>query len=275
MKVFFDERQNVGVNMSFSPSAGKPVKIVAGWIELNLPVEIMGVTPCSVEDLCLAHDSQYVNDILTLQKENGFKNKLKAVADSLHWTNGSFVTAAEHAIKTKESVVSPTSGFHHAEYASGDGFCTFNGLMVAAIKLNRDGLINRVAIVDIDMHYGNGTDSIIEKLGIDYVNHYTFGGDLQDDGHFIKNLPEIMDRTIENCDIIFYQAGADPHVDDPYGGALTTEELKERDAIVFEKAKAAGIPVVWNLAGGYQTDFSKIAEIHNNTALEHLRVFDA
>lgn len=275
MKVFFDERQNVPVNTSFSPSAGKPVKIVLGWLEMKLPVEIMDVIPCSIEDLCLAHDPRYINDILTLKKDNGFGNRLKTVADSLVWTNGSFVTAAEYAIKTKENVVSPTSGFHHAGYSIGEGFCTFNGLMIAAIKLKKSGLANRIAIVDIDMHYGNGTDAIIEKLGIDYVNHYTYGGDLYDDGHFIKNLPEIMDRTIENCDIIFYQAGADPHVNDPYGGALTTEELKQRDAIVFEKAKAAGIPVVWNLAGGYQTDFSKIAEIHNNTALEHLRVFNA
>jgi acetoin utilization deacetylase AcuC-like enzyme len=272
MKVFFDERQNVPVNTSFSPSAGKPARIVAGWKEMNLPIEIMEVVPCSIEDLYLAHSSQHVNEILACQKPNGFDNKLQTVADSLVWTNGSFVSAAEYAFKTKESVVSPTSGFHHAGYSTSEGFCTFNGLMVAAIKLKNNGA-NRIAILDIDMHYGNGTDDIIERLGINYINHYTFGGDLYDDGNFIKNFPGIVDRTIKGCDIIFYQAGADPHVDDPYGGSLTTEELRQRDFIVFDKAKKLGIPVVWNLAGGYQSDFSKIAEIHNNTALEHLKVY--
>ncbi|MDD3051408.1 MAG: histone deacetylase, partial [Candidatus Cloacimonetes bacterium] len=67
------------------------------------------------------------------------------------------------------------------------------------------------------------------------------------------------------CSILFYQAGADPHVDDPLGGILTTEEMRKRDEIVFGFAKNTGIPIVWNLAGGYQSPVSKVLDLHENT----------
>jgi acetoin utilization deacetylase AcuC-like enzyme len=68
-----------------------------------------------------------------------------------------------------------------------------------------------------------------------------------------------------DCDLLMYQAGADPHVDDPLGGFLTTEQLTRRDEIVFSVARTLGIPVVWNLAGGYQEPVYEVLKIHNNT----------
>ncbi len=69
--------------------------------------------------------------------------------------------------------------------------------------------------------------------------------------------------------MLLYQAGADPHVDDPLGGFLTTDELARRDAIVFGEARALGLPVAWNLAGGYQRDarggIEPVLQIHENT----------
>lgn len=65
--------------------------------------------------------------------------------------------------------------------------------------------------------------------------------------------------------MLIYQAGADQHIDDPLGGFLTTEELAERDRTVFSVAKEIGIPLVWNLAGGYQTSLERVLEIHRNT----------
>ena len=67
------------------------------------------------------------------------------------------------------------------------------------------------------------------------------------------------------CDIVLYQAGADPHVDDPLGGFLTTTQLATRDWKVFDGLRQHGIPVAWDLAGGYQTPLSKVIEIHVNT----------
>jgi acetoin utilization deacetylase AcuC-like enzyme len=75
---------------------------------------------------------RYVRDVLSLRTSNGFGTVSEAVAESLRWTSGSFVAAAMHAWRSGRIACSPTSGFHHAKYASGGGFCTFNGLMLAA-----------------------------------------------------------------------------------------------------------------------------------------------
>ena len=72
-------------------------------------------------------------------------------------------------------------------------------------------------------------------------------------------------RSFSDCDLLIYQAGADPHINDPLGGFMTTAELAERDEIVFSGAKSIGIPLVWNLAGGYQDPLSCVLEIHRNT----------
>lgn len=277
---------SVDDNPSISPSARKPAAVMKSWQEI-VPVEVMPVSPVTAKKLELVHDKEYIETVLSCQANNGFGNRLQTIADSLLWTNGSFVSAAKYAVENKQSTVSPTSGFHHAEYYAGGGFCTFNGLMLAAVLLKNNFLVNRVAIADIDMHYGNGTDHIMEVLAsqgmTDFIKHYTFGGHLDtvDFGRksrltfgeaYTAMLPEIIEKLLIDADVLFYQAGADPHIDDPYGGVLTTEQLKERDRIVFSIAKEKGVPVVWNLAGGYQSDFSKVLEIHNNTALLHVEI---
>jgi len=76
-----------------------------------------------------------------------------------------------------------------------------------------------------------------------------------------------------DCGVILYQAGADPHVDDPLGGWLTTEQLRERDRLVFENVATLGVPIAWNLAGGYQTPLRNVLDIHDNTMRECAAVF--
>jgi acetoin utilization deacetylase AcuC-like enzyme len=75
---------------------------------------------------------------------------------------------------------------------------------------------------------------------------------------------------MRDCDVVLYQAGADPHVDDPLGGWLTTNELRSRDRIVFDVLAGLRVPVAWNLAGGYQKErdgtIPRVLEIHMNTA---------
>lgn len=276
MKVFYDERQNVEHNPGISPSAGKPAKAVKSWQE-KFFVELMPVVPVTPQDLAMVHDPKYVDDILNCRINNGFENKSPTVAASLLWTNGSFCSAAMYAATHKVSTVSPTSGFHHATYNEAMGFCTFNGLALAAYILKEEGLVNRVAIADLDMHYGNGTDHIILQKSWDFINHYTYGGMRFHECvgcHVLPQLPSLIHRVLNGADILFYQAGADPHVDDPFGGAMTTEEMLERDRIVFSVAKERGVPVVWNLAGGYQQDISKVLEIHDNTARMHVETYE-
>ena len=144
------------------------------------------------------------------------------------------------------------------------GFCTFNGLTVAALQLKAENRVRRVAILDSDYHYGDGTEDIIAALKIDWIRHVTGYSDEANVPRYLANLADVV-RRFADCDLLLYQAGADPHVDDPMGGFLTTEQLAERDRIVFSMARRIGLPVVWNLAGGYQDPFENVLEIHRNT----------
>jgi acetoin utilization deacetylase AcuC-like enzyme len=277
LKIFYDERQQVNNNSSFSPSAGKPAKVLANWKAHGLPLSVEAVTPLNRAEIALAHDPQYVRDVLSLKRPNGFGNTLKEVAKSLHWTTGSITSAAKYAVQNKSQAISLTSGFHHACYSSGGGFCTLNGLVIAAQMLKLHGYVNRVGILDLDMHYGNGTDDIIKKLKLDYIGHYTIGGKMWSHHtieNFLSQLPSIFDELFAGVDLLIYQAGADSCIDDPLGGVFSQEQMRRRDRIVFQECKKRGIPVVWNLAGGYQDRFENVLAIHRATAEEHLSVFN-
>ncbi|MBI2806313.1 MAG: histone deacetylase [Planctomycetes bacterium] len=277
MKIFYRPEQTALKNADcMSPSAQKPAQVVASWLSLHPTADLIGFEPLTRTDLALAHDRNYVNGVLDLEIPNGFGNKLPEIADSLLYTTGSFYAAACHAFTTKESAASPTSGFHHAGYDSGGGFCTFNGLMIAAQKLRQEQGAASVGILDLDRHYGDGTDDITWRLGLEnYIVHYTFGGERITQGNaeeWLQNLPGILDRFAA-CDVVLYQAGADPHVHDPLGGILTTEQLYERDRIVFRTFLDLGVPVAWNLAGGYQKPLRKVLDIHDNTARAFVAAF--
>jgi len=286
IKVYFTDKQ-VSDSGSFSPSASKPQKVVDDWLKSGFPIDIVSPGPMDKRDFYLAHDTEYVNDVLRCKEPNGFGTISESVAASLPYTTGSMYAAAKHAYKYREKptkyapvAVSPTSGFHHACYAHGGGFCTFNGLVVTAQKLKFETKCERVGILDLDNHYGNGTDQIIGRLKLDYIEHFSGGASYHSEKQaetFLKMLPTIMHEKFKGCDVLLYQAGADPHINDPLGGWLTTEQMAERDRIVFEMALEMGIPVAWNLAGGYQVEkdgsIPKVLEIHNNTMRVCLEVY--
>ena len=186
------------------------------------------------------------------------------------------MSAGLHAIKTGESCCSPTSGFHHAGWGFGGGFCTFNGLMTAAIKLKHFGA-GRIGILDLDQHYGDGTQDIIDKLKISYVEHWSLGNSGVQPGksavEFIEGLFEMVTENFRDCDILLYQAGVDCHIRDPLGGRFDSKQLRKRDRAVFEACKTMGVPVVWNLSGGYSSPIKKVLDLHDLTALEFERVF--
>lgn len=283
LKVFFDPRQNVENNKSFSPSAGKPALVVQEWQRKGYSVELMPVTPVTREDFYLVHDKSHVDAVLDCKRPNGFHNTLPGIAASLYWTSGSLFSAAQHALNNSVNACSPTSGFHHAESWRTSGFCTFNGLMVAAMKLrSKLPAGKKFGILDIDMHYGDGTDQIIKVHKAEHVRHYTFGGAEPMSEHWkgdpradswLRRLPGIVE-SFADCAVVIYQAGADPHTHDPFGGALNDEQLRERDRIVFGVLKRIGVPCAWNLAGGYQEPFQKVLDIHNATMEECLKVME-
>ena len=251
--VFFSAKM-VAPDQGLSPSAHKPSAVVQDWIEHRFPLRVTEPRPVTREQLELAHSMKFVNEVLSLRRENGFGNRSSAVASTLPYTSGAMLAAAREALRNGRVAVAPVSGFHHACYTAAGGFCTFNGLMVAACVLRSEGAVSRVGILDFDLHYGNGTDDIIDVVGARWVRHLTAGRtwrSRQQAKELLEQIPAMVE-SMNDCDLILYQAGADPHVSDPYGGWLTSEQLAERDQLVFESAAALGIPVAWNLAGGYQ-----------------------
>ena len=279
LPVFFTPEM-VAASDSYSPSAQKPAPVVASWQKRKLPIDIVEPAPATVEELSRAHDERFVRDILACRIANGFGNRSAAVAASLPYTTGAMLSAARHVLANGGAASAPCSGFHHAGTRRVSGFCTFNGLMVTAATLHAEGLVRRMGIIDCDMHYGDGTEAVIEGLGArGWVRHFTAGRDFTETRQaeaFLARLPRIVGEMAD-CDVVLYQAGADPHVRDPLGGWLTTEQLHERDTCVFSELRDLSVPVVWNLAGGYQVErdgsIPRVLEIHDNTALACIRAF--
>lgn len=270
LPVFFAP-QMVADSSSFSPSAAKPLQVVTSWKQLGVPLRFHQPEPVTVAGFSLAHDERFVRAVLAGKEANGFGNRSPEVAKSLPYTSGAMCSAARYAWKNGGVAVAPCSGFHHAGWDHVAGFCTFNGLMVTAAALHAEGA-RRIGILDCDMHYGDGTDDIIAKLGAaKWVRHFTAGRQYHspaDARRFFAKLPEVLE-AFSDCEVVLYQAGADPHVDDPLGGWLTTAQLRERDEVVFRTLKAQQVPVAWNLAGGYQKEqdgsIPRVLEIHDHT----------
>lgn len=284
MKVFFNPKMSTPSH-GYSPSGSKPAAAVADWQQRGLDIEIVDFEPATEADLCLAHDPKFVKYVLTRKINNGHGNKIKRVTDSCLWTNGSIIASAKAAI-TERITCSPSSGHHHSHRSSAGGFCTFNGLCVAAIKAINEGLVSRVGIVDCDAHWFDGVVDIIDRLELhDIVKAWSFGGQFggrrsgfrQDD--LLQQLGETLaGMKDDGVELIIYQAGADPYVNDPLccGGGMTIEELRERDQFVFTTCQELGLATTYTHAGGYAKDehggISEVLEIHRNTALEALKV---
>jgi acetoin utilization deacetylase AcuC-like enzyme len=267
--VYYDDRM-VAESHSFSPSAAKPAKVVASWQRFGFPVELRTPRPAGIDQLCGAHHPAYVIGVLEGRISNGFGNRRPEIAASLPWTSGAMVDAALEAVRNGIGAVAPASGFHHACYEEAGGYCTFNGLVVAAREVRRKHPQARVGILDFDMHYGNGTAQILRQLKLDWVAHYSAAADYErpeQAERFLAQIPAML-RAFEGCSVLLYQAGADPHINDPLGGWLDSRQLAVRDRRVFQLARMHGLPVAWNLAGGYQEPISKVLAIHDATMRE-------
>lgn len=159
--------------------------------------------------------------------------------------NTILLKAVNHAHTTRSIAFAPTSGFHHAGYDYGWGFCTFNGLVAAALELG-----GKVLILDGDQHEGDGSIDIIDRLKLGNKIH----------NYSIQAWWDIPD--FEGYDHIIYQAGADSHVLD--GGYLNDETWVKRDQLVFTKAREHNVPITVTFAGGYSA-LSKVLDLHLST----------
>jgi acetoin utilization deacetylase AcuC-like enzyme len=176
-------------------------------------------------------------------------------------------------------------GLHHAFPSHGEGFCPFNDVAVAARVMQARG-IERVAIVDLDVHHGNGTAFIFESdprvftFSMHQQHNYplwkpkgTLDIGLPDGVHdetYLRELRQALPTVMNHMpQCVFYLAGADPYEDDQLGGLrLTKDGLRRRDRAVLDAVRAAGVPLVITLAGGYARRQEDTVAIHTATVEE-------
>lgn len=221
-------------------------------------------------DIGMAHDWNYTVGVLDKRIDNGFGKRNDDLTRAIVASNYNFLAAARHVATGRGIACSATQGFHHAHYDHNYGYCTFNGLMVAAAHLLHDRTVEKVLIIDGDAHHGDGTDDIIGVHGFEdsvvNVTSDTMRGVV--DNYDSATWYTFVDALIEihKPGIIMYQAGADAWEKDPYGaGYLGMTGLMARDRGVFLAAKQNGVGLVWNLAGGYSDPMQKVIDIHLNT----------
>jgi acetoin utilization deacetylase AcuC-like enzyme len=175
-------------------------------------------------------------------------------------------------------------GTHHAFADRGEGFCVFNDVAVAIRMLQAEGCIRRAAIVDLDVHQGNGTHAIfagdpsVFTFSMHGGRNYPFAKvagsldvELPDgtgDDEYLAILAERLPGVLAAArpDLVVYLAGADPHADDRLGRlALSHAGLARRDAMVLDACREVGIPVAITIAGGYGRRIEDTVEAHLNT----------
>ncbi len=305
MRVFHSPNYYADIGEHVMPI--RKFNLVRSEIEASgLPVSIEAPEPVTDEQLLRVHTREYIEAIRTGQPiELAQSQKFPwspALAEAVRWTNGGNIAALRVALD--EGVAGNlASGFHHSHETRGEGYCTFNGLIVAAEQVKAEGRLRRILVVDMDLHYGNGTALLLAKrpeffqLSI-YGNWYDNNlahrdvaarrtpdtdnawsipvpnGAGRDEylGILAESLPRAIDRA--RPDAILFQAGADPYKEDPYSPLdLDHDALMDRDRFVFAAGKRQGIPVMWVLAGGYTKDVQKVVTVHVNTCRAACEVY--
>ncbi len=245
--------------------------------------------PASWEDLALVHTAEYLASLRdgTLAAEDLAQLELPwslEMIEGFRVMVGGTLHAARLALDAGLAV-HIGGGLHHAFPNHGEGFCPFNDVAVAIRVLQRDGA-KRAAVVDLDVHHGNGTAFIFESdprvftFSMHQQHNYPMWkprgsldiglADGTGDEEFLRRLEEALPRVMASePDCLFYLAGADPFEDDQLGGLrLTRDGLRARDRTVIQQARSADIPTVVVLAGGYARRVEDTVAIHCATVEE-------
>ena len=243
------------------------------------------------DQLLAVHTARYVDAVFsgTLdakeQRRIGFPWS-PAMAERARRSVGATIAAARQALVDGVSA-NLAGGTHHAFADHGEGYCVFNDVAVAARLMQRDQHIERVLVIDLDVHQGNGTAAIFAEdpsvftLSIHAASNFPFRKERSDldvelpDGTGDLAYLDALDTALETAfaraepQMLFYVAGADPYEGDRLGKLkLTIDGLRERDRRVVQRFVSAGVPCVVTMAGGYCADVDTIARIHANTILE-------
>jgi acetoin utilization deacetylase AcuC-like enzyme len=268
MKLFFsDDYVAAGHNFDTTRKAR--------WIADSLsagPIAGVGLVrprPLTRGEIAGVHAPEYVRAVETgepqsLATSQGFQwdpGLWRAICAS----NGGAVAAALAAMDDG-AAGSLSSGLHHARRERGAGFCTFNGLVLAA-RAALDQGAGRVLVLDLDAHCGGGTHELLlgdrrvvhRDVSVSRFDSYSADGSRQQlrvvgsAASYLDTVEAALDSAPQGMDLVIYNAGMDPFEDCDIGGlrGITQEILAERERMVFEWARACGVPIAFVLAGGY------------------------
>ena len=263
-------------------------------VQAELPNVILGEAPIAADsELARVHAADYIERVATgaldvrEQREIGFPWSPEMVERSRRSVGATI--AACHAARQGGFAVNLAGGTHHSYASHGAGFCVFNDAAVAARALQaeareRGERTPPIAIVDLDVHQGNGTASIFQDdpsvftLSLHGTSNYPFCKEIGDldvalpdgcgDDAYSEALSGALSAMFERFEpaMLIYLAGADPHVDDRLGRlALSVEGLARRDSLVFSAAAGRDLPVAITMAGGYGRDIDVTVDIHLQT----------
>lgn len=250
----------------------------------------------SDSELLRAHDAGYVQRVVrgTLDKNDvrriGFPWS-EAMVERSRRSAGATLAACRAALEDG-CAANLAGGTHHAFRDRGEGFCVFNDAAIAALAMRAEGRVERVAIIDCDVHQGNGTAAILANrpecftFSIHGARNYPFDKENSDldvelpdgtgDDTYLTALQAALGPVFARGkpDLVIYLAGADPYEDDRLGRLkLTKAGLAERDQLVFDKVRQRGLPIAIAMAGGYARQIDDTVEIHANTVCAAARHF--
>jgi acetoin utilization deacetylase AcuC-like enzyme len=252
-------------------------------------VELIEAPAASDTQILYAHDPSYLIKVIEgklspqEQKEIGFPWSEKMVERSRR-SAGATVAAAKMALN-EGIAINLAGGTHHAYRDMGSGFCVFNDSVIAARALQKEIRSKlKVAIIDLDVHQGNGTASILENdptiftLSIHGENNFPFKKEVSDldlgladgcdDSTYLNALTESLNDLGDRfkTDFVIYLAGADPHEDDRLGRLkLSKDGMRLRDETVFQFALARKLPLAISMAGGYGKEIGSTVDLHFQT----------
>lgn len=257
-------------------------------------IELIEAPAANDTQILYAHDPLYLIKIMegklspSEQREIGFPWSEKMVERSRR-SAGATVAACKTAL-TEGIAVNLAGGTHHAYRDAGSGFCVFNDSAIAARTLQKELHPKlKIAIIDLDVHQGNGTASVLQHdasiftLSMHGENNFPFKKETSDldlglpdgcdDSQYLQELGNCLNQLESRftADFIIYLAGADPHEGDRLGRLnISKEGLRMRDALVFEFAQTRNLPVAISMAGGYGKEIESTVDIHFQTIMTAL-----
>ncbi len=296
-KLLFDSRFTVDLGPHVFP-ARKYQRVRERLLTTGIAAEsdFLSPTPASDADVLRVHTPEYVEKIkagrLSMAEERTLEVPWSPALVKAAWcAAGAAIEAGRRAARDGCAFVL-SGGFHHAFADHGEGFCLINDVAIAVRALRASGEAPRAAVLDLDVHQGNGTASILGRdpdaftvslhqesnyPAVKPPSHLDVGlPDGVGDQEYLDRLAHPLEQTMEfGPDVLFFLAGADPFAQDRLGGlGLTLAGLKERDRRVFLAARGCRIPVAVVLAGGYAERTEDTVAIHVNTVSVAAEVFE-